>query len=70
MDGLSEPISLAKRVQNRKAALWNERSSWMSTWEDISRFQQPRLGRYFLTDRNDGKRRDNNIVDNTAIFGA
>lgn len=70
MDGLAEPLTLTKRVQNRKAALFNERSSWMSTWEDISRFQQPRLGRYFLTDRNDGKRRDNNIVDNTAIFGA
>ncbi len=70
MDGLSEPLTLAKRIQNRKSALFTERSSWMPTWEDISRFQQPRLGRYFLTDRNDGKRRDNNIVDNTAIFGA
>lgn len=65
-----QPINKRQRTLARKAALWNERSSWVSHWRDISDYQQPRAGRYFVTDRNRGDKRANNILDNTAVFGS
>ena len=67
MDG--EPINQRQRILARKSALWSERSSWVSHWRDISDYQQPRAGRFFVTDRNKGDKRANNILDNTAVFG-
>lgn len=54
----------------RKSAMWTERSSWIEHWREISEHQQPRAGRYFVTDRNKGNKRHQNIYDNTAVFGA
>ena len=59
-----------QRLLNRKSALWNERSSWVSHWREISDYQQPRAGRFFVDDRNKGGKRANNIHDNTAVFGS
>ncbi|MBT9467209.1 MAG: phage head-tail adapter protein [Hydrogenophaga sp.] len=59
-----------QRKLTRKNALWTERSSWDSHWREISKYQQPRLGRFFTTDRNQGQRRNQHIVDNTALFGS
>lgn len=50
----------------RKAALWNERSSWVSHWREISESLQPRLGRYFIDDVNRGQKRSTSIYDNHA----
>ncbi len=52
----------------RKSALYSERSSWDSHWKEISEYQLPRAGRFFHTDRNQGKKRHNSIYDNTAMF--
>jgi hypothetical protein len=54
------------RYLRRHAALVNERSSWMVHWREISDYLMPRQGRFFITDRNVGKKRHNNILDNTA----
>lgn len=54
----------------RKSALWLERSSWITHWREISDYQQPRAGRFVVTDRNRGDKRANHIIDNTAVFGA
>lgn len=54
----------------RKGALWQERSSWLMHWREISEYQQPRLGRYMVTDVNKGWKRHNSIYDNTAIYAA
>lgn len=59
-----------QRKLARKTALWTERSSWMTHWMEISEYQQPRLGRFFVTDRNKGKKRHQNIVDSTAIWAS
>ncbi len=67
---LDQPINKRQRVLARKAALWNERSSWITHWREISEYQQPRAGRFVVTDRNKGDKRANNILDNTAVFGA
>lgn len=57
-----------ERKLQRKSALYNERSSWDSHWKEISEYQLPRAGRFFTSDRNQGKKRHNNIYDNTASF--
>lgn len=54
------------RLYSRWGALKSERSSYMSHWKEISDYLLPRSGRYFVTDRNKGERRHNNIYDNTG----
>lgn len=68
MDG--KPINQRQRILARKSALWSERSSWITHWREISDYQQPRAGRFVVTDRNRGDKRANHILDNTAVFGA
>lgn len=65
-----QPINRRQRLLARKAALWSERSSWITHWREISDYQQPRAGRFVATDRNKGDKRTNHILDNTAVFGA
>lgn len=63
-------MNLRTQKMRRKNALWTERSSWMTHWQEISEVQQPRLGRFFVTDRNRGdksRRRHQTILDNTAM---
>ena len=56
-----------QRKLQRKGALWQERASWLMHWREISEYQQPRLGRYMVTDVNKGWKRHNSIYDNTAV---
>jgi hypothetical protein len=67
---MDQPINRRQRILARKQALWSERSSWVSHWREISDYQQPRAGRFVVTDRNRGDKRSNHILDNTAVFGA
>lgn len=67
---MDQPINRRQRVLARKSALWSERSSWITHWREISDYQQPRAGRFVVTDRNKGDKRANHILDNTAVFGA
>ena len=67
---MDQPLNRRQRILARKSALWNERSSWITHWREISDYQQPRAGRFVVTDRNRGDKRANHILDNTAVFGA
>lgn len=67
---MDQPINRRQRTLARKSVLWNERSSWVPHWREISEHQQPRAGRFVVTDRNRGDKRANKIYDNTAVFGA
>jgi hypothetical protein len=67
---MDQPLNRRQRVLARKSALWTERSSWITHWREISDYQQPRAGRFVVTDRNRGDKRANHILDNTAVFGA
>jgi hypothetical protein len=67
---MEEPINKRQRMLARKGALWNERSSWISHWREISEYQQPRAGRFVASDRNKGDKRTNSIIDNAAMFGS
>lgn len=67
---MDQPLNKRQRILARKSALWTERSSWITHWREISEYQQPRAGRFVVTDRNRGDKRNNHILDNTAVFGA
>lgn len=54
------------KMMRRWSALSNERSSWMTHWREISDNLLPRSGRFFLSDRNKGEKRHNNIYDSTG----
>jgi hypothetical protein len=53
-------------LKQRKADLFTERSSWMPSWQDISKHLLPRNGRFIVSDHNNGANRHNDIYDNTA----
>jgi hypothetical protein len=63
-------ITRRQKLVLRKSMLYNERSSWMGHWKEISQYQQPRAGRFVVTDRNKGANRYNSIYDNTALFAS
>ena len=54
------------RALTRWSALKSERSSWQTHWQEISDYLLPRSGRFYVTDRNRGERRHNNIYDSTG----
>ena len=67
---MDEPINKRQRMLARKGALWTERSSWITHWREVSEYQQPRAGRFVVTDRNKGDKRANSILDNAAVAGS
>jgi hypothetical protein len=52
----------------RLAALKAERSSWDNHWLQIAQYQFPRAGRFLTADTNEGKKKNQLIYDNTAVF--
>lgn len=52
--------------ERRKGAMKTERSSFISHYKELSRFIQPRRGRFFLNDRNKGDRRFQHIINSHA----
>ena len=62
---MNEQTAIQKALQ-RKQALWSERSTWITHWRELSEYQQPRAGRFLITDRNRGEKRHNLIYDSTA----
>jgi hypothetical protein len=55
------------RIQRRWVALKDERASWMDHWGQISDVITPRRGRFFVSDRNRGEKRNTDIYDSTGI---
>jgi hypothetical protein len=54
------------KMVRRWEALKTERASWVPHWTELSRYLQPRLGRFFTSDRNKGEKRHNAIYDSTG----
>jgi hypothetical protein len=59
--------ALRERLLRRLQALKTERSSFWTHWQEITQYVMPWNGRYFIQDRNKGRRRANTIYDNTGI---
>lgn len=66
MNNAVEQKTPRERYLARWKALNTERSSWISHYQEISRVLLPRAGRYFVSDRNIGTKRHNNIYDSSA----
>jgi hypothetical protein len=63
--------SLRERCEKRYTALKSERdSNWLPEWKELGDFISPRSGRWYNTDTNDGKRRDQKIINPQATFAA
>tara|TARA_R110002096_G_scaffold58166_3_gene146825 strand:- start:1861 stop:3594 length:1734 start_codon:yes stop_codon:yes gene_type:complete len=51
----------------RYIKLENDRSSWRSHWMELTDYLAPRRGRYLMENQSSrGRKRNNNIIDNTA----
>jgi hypothetical protein len=59
-------VTRKDRLVTRWGELKAERSSWMPHWQELSTYVQPRLGRFFISDRDRGQKRHNNIYDSTG----
>jgi len=57
---------LNEKYMRRLGSLKLERESYYAHWKKITDTLLPRSGRYFLEDRNDGERRNNDIYDSTG----
>ena len=56
---------LTRRLSDMTA----ERSSWIPHWIDLNKNFSPRRGKFFITDRNKGTRR-NDLINNTGLRAA
>lgn len=55
-----------KHYLARWQGLKNERASWDPHWMELARFLLPRSSRFMVTDRNNGAKKHNHIIDNTG----
>jgi len=59
--------SLRQRLDRRISQLKTERDrGWLPLWRDISDYIAPDMGRWNLSDANEGKRRDQKIINSTS----
>lgn len=54
----------------RYAALKAERVTWIDHWRELSDYIQPRRGRFTTTDRNQGTKKNTNIINGIATWAA
>lgn len=61
---------LRVRLNKRMTELEKDRSSYIGHWKELQENILPRRGRFLDTDRNDGTKRHNNIIDNSGTLAA
>lgn len=64
--GSMEAIFSRTQFERLRGQLLVERSTFISHWEQLSRYIFPRRSRFFTTDRDRGNRRNHSIIDATA----
>lgn len=57
-----------EHFESRKAALVNERASFITHWRELSDWISPRRGRFFVQDRNKGDKRNAKIINSAATM--
>lgn len=55
-----------QKLEMIRQQMWNEQSSYRSTWMELAEYVAPRRVRFFSDDVNRGERRNGLIIDNTA----
>ena len=67
--GLSSgPLGKRERYQQLRDSLWTERSTFDSHWRELGDFLVPTRTRFSSTQRNQGGKRTQNIIDSTARY--
>lgn len=61
---------MQQKLNILEGELRRERVSYRNTWMDLSEYILPRRGRFFITDTNEGERKDLSIIDNTATMAS
>lgn len=61
-----ENATTRQQMLRLKEALWTDRSSFDTYWQEIANVFLPTRPRFTLSERNKGTRRNKNIIDNTA----
>jgi hypothetical protein len=61
-------LTTRERILRRWHALVQERQSWLDHYRELSDYIQPRRGRFLVTDRNKGWKRNQRIQDESALF--
>ena len=64
----NEVLRQREYYDRRLSALTTERASWFTHWREISDYLIPRRGRFLVTDRNDGSKKNQKIIDNTGTI--
>jgi hypothetical protein len=67
----SDKLTSKQRYLKRKSALWSERSSWLTDWQDLADYVLPTSGRFFYSEANRGDkiRKSKKVYDSTAKRG-
>jgi len=66
----SAPLTRRQQYELWRSELKNERTSFISHWNELCDFILPRRGRFALSDVNRGDRRSKNIIDSTGTFAS
>lgn len=61
-------LSPARLALQRKEQLFTERASWLPAWREIAEFMRPRSARFMPSDRNNGNKRTQAILDNAVLI--
>lgn len=64
------PKTRRERLEQRRLAMWTERSSFDDHWREIGDFIKPTRTRFWTSQRNQGGKRNQNIIDSTATFSS
>lgn len=63
-----EALTPRKQYLKRLESLRNERSSWMPHWQELTEQFMPRRGRFVLSDRNRGEKKNQTIINGTGVW--
>src|SRR5687768_13148491 len=63
-------LTVRQEYARRHSALKNERSSWISHWQELSDYIQPRRSRFLNEDPNKGAKKNQNIINSTATWAS
>lgn len=67
---LAKSMTLRQRLELLRAQLENEMQSFKSHWQELTDYIQPRRGRFLVSDKNRGDRRNKLILDITGTLAA
>ncbi len=60
--------NMHRQFQRRLNALKAERAGWLSHWRELAEYTLPRRGRFLVSDRNKGDKKNSRIVDGSATL--